>query len=378
MRYVIAVLGLVALLAALVGLKVVQIKTLMGFGEEMAKAGPPPESVSTATAKEEVWQANLNTVASVVSGKGVGVSNDSPGVVARIHFESGAKVKQGQVLVELDTSVERAQLRSTQARRELAELSAKRSRTLATSGVVAQSQVDADESSFKSLSAEVSALSAQIERKIIRAPFSGRLGIRAVNLGQYLPPGTVITTLESTDSVFIDFTLPQQNLPQLKVGMVVRASEEGSSDKGVQGTISAIDPAVDAQTRNVKVRATFPNLDDQLRPGMFVRVKVELPEESRVVIVPQISVLHASYGDSVFLVEEKPGAQGKPPAKVARQQFVRLGEARGDFVAVVEGLKAGQEVVTSGAFKLRNGIPLVIDNKTVKLDPKLAPTPVNR
>jgi membrane fusion protein, multidrug efflux system len=379
MRYVIAVLGLVALLAALVGLKVVQIKTLIGAGEEMAKAGPPPEAVSTTPSKEEVWQSNLNTVASVVSGKGVNVSNDAAGVVARLHFESGAKVRQGQVLVELDTSVERAQLRSTQARRELAELSAKRSRTLASSGVVAQSQVDADDSSFKSLTAEVSALSAQIERKVIRAPFSGKLGIRVVNLGQYLAPGTTITTLESTESVFVDFTLPQQNLPILKVGQVVRATEEGSKDnKGVQGTISAIDPAVDAQTRNVTVRATFTNLDDFLRPGMFVRVSVELPETAKVVVVPQTAVIHASYGDSVFLVEEKSPGQGKPKALLARQQFVRLGEARGDFVAVVEGLKAGQEVVTSGAFKLRNGIPVLIDNKTVKLDPQLAPHPENR
>lgn len=385
MRYVIAIVGLVLFLGAIAGLKASQISTLIAAGEEMQKAGPPPEVVSTSTAKQESWEATINAVGSVVSEKGVALSNDSPGIVSRLHFDSGAMVKQGQILLELDSSVERAQLASTRARRELAEVSVGRSRALAGSGVLPKAQLDSDESSFKSTTADASALQAQIERKIVRAPFSGRLGIRAVNLGQYLAPGTTITVLESTESVFVDFTLPQQELGRIKNGMLVRVRDSGTASS-VDGRITAIDPAVDAMTRSVKVRVSVPNADDRLLPGMFVNVAVVLPDTRRVVSIPATAVVHASYGDSVFIVEDKKadpaaGAAAPPgakPGKVARQQFVKLGEQRGDFVAVAEGLKIGEEVVTSGAFKLRNMASVAVDNKSVQLKPELAPTPENR
>lgn len=381
MRYVVAIIGLVALLGGLAGLKFLQISTLIGAGEQMEKAGPPPEAVSTALAQEQAWESTLDAIGSVVSARGVAVSNDAPGIVARLHFESGSTVRQGQVLVELDSSVERAQLGSVLARLELAETSRNRSRALVQAGVVAQAQMDTDESSFKSLTAEVRALRAQIERKIIRAPFSGKLGLRQVNLGQYLAPGTTIAVLESTESVFVDFTLPQHTLAALKVGLPVRASEAESADAAppLTGTISAIDPTLDAATRAVQVRASFQNDADRLRPGMFLRVSVILPESGRAVVIPATAVVRASYGDSVFLVEDAP-APGAPndKRKVARQQFVRLGEMRGDFVSVLQGIEPGQEVVSAGAFKLRNGAPLLIDNASVKLDPKLAPRPANR
>jgi membrane fusion protein, multidrug efflux system len=375
MRYVIVILGLVALIGGLVAIKGSQIGMLMGMGEAMKKSGPPPEVVATIQARKQTWENTLSAVGSVVTAKGVAVSNDAPGLVVRLHFDSGDTVKQGAVLVELDTSVERAQLASLRARRDLAEISVKRSTALATSGAVAQSQVDADASSFKSLTADANALVAQIARKTIRAPFSGKLGIRQVNLGQYLAPGTPVTTLESEKASLVEFTLPQQELPKLAIGTTVRGVLSGSN-KPLEGTINAIDPVVDPMTRNIKVRATMPDPESQLRPGMFLRIEVVLPEKSDVVAVPQTAVVHASYGDSVFTTEEKPGPDGKA-RKVAQQRFVKLGRTRGDFVSVVDGLGADQEVVTAGAFKLRNGIPLKINNEGSP-QPSLDPHPENR
>jgi membrane fusion protein (multidrug efflux system) len=374
MRYAIAILGLVLLVASLAGVKAMQISTLMGFGEKMQAAGAPPESVTTAVATQQTWEETIDAVASVVSVKGVALSNDAAGVVSRLYFESGATVKQGQPLVELDTKVERAQLTSLRARLKLAGRSQDRSRALAESGAVSRSQVDIDESAFESQTADVKALEAQIERKIVRAPFSGRLGIRAVNLGQYLAPGTPLTMLEATDAVYIDFTLPQQYLGTVATGMRLRAFAEKEKPALAEGTISAIDPTIDALTRSLKVRASLPGKGDVLRPGMFVNVQIIMPTERTRVVIPLTAVIHAPYGDSVFATEVKPGA----PAgrKTARQKFVRLGPTRGDFVAVSDGLAAGEEVVATGAFKLRNGSPLAI-SKDERLKPELAPRPEN-
>jgi membrane fusion protein (multidrug efflux system) len=271
--------------------------------------------------------------------------------------------------------VERAQLASLYAKRSLADISQKRSRQLAVSGAVAQSQVDADESSFKSLTADASALTAQIARKVVRAPFSGKLGIRQVNLGQYLAPGTPVVTLEAEKSIFIDFSLPQQDLPKLSNGMEVRVFESEATTPLAQGSISAIDPAVNPLNRTIKVRASLPATLD-LRPGMFLRAEVVLPEKTDVVTVPQTAIVHASYGDSVFVTQQKPGPDGKE-RKVAQQQFVKVGDGRGDFVAVLDGLKADAEVVTAGAFKLRNGIPLKVNNNG-GTPPSLTPKVENR
>ena len=375
LRYVLVIGGAVALIALLGFLKFSQISMLMNFGAQMQKAGPPPEVVSTTAAADQTWEHTLNAVASVVSAKGVAVANDAAGVVAAIHFDSGQTVKQGQVLVELDARVERAQLASIRARREFAGSQEARSQSLVKSGSIAQATADSDTAQLKSLAADESSLQAQIDRKIIRAPFSGKLGIRQVNLGQYLAPGTTVSVLESADADYVDFTLPQENLPLLHAGMTVRATPEGVKAAPIEGQISAVDPTIDPQTRAVKVRARFES-EDQFRPGMFLRVAVVLPEKDKVVAIPLTSVVHASYGDSVFVVSEKPGPDGKP-RKVAEQKFVKLGDQRGDFVAVTDGLKAGEEVVTAGAFKLRNGLPLTIDNKSVKLEPSLDPKPVN-
>jgi membrane fusion protein (multidrug efflux system) len=384
MRYVVAILALVVLVGGLATVKYKQISTLIGFGKQMQKAGPPPEVVSTATAREQTWESTLSAVGSVAPVKGVTISNDAPGVVVAIRFESGAVVKQGQVLVELDSSVERAQLASARARKELALLNAGRSRTLVNSAAIPQAQLDTDEAQLKSSGADLGALAAQIDRKIVRAPFSGKLGIRTVNIGQYLNPGTSLTVLEAIDAVYVDFTMPQQRLADLKVGMPIRVTIEGAGGLSSDGTIAAIDPTLDATTRTLRVRASVPNKEEKLRPGMFATVAIVLPQRAAVVAVPATAIVHASFGDSVFIVEDKKDENGQlvqsadgKQTKVGRQQFVRIGEARGDYVAIADGITAGQEVVSAGAFKLRNGSGIVVNNDVVA-SPQLAPTPPNR
>jgi len=383
-RYLLPIFGLFALIAALVGVKFQQISMLIGFGKMAQAAGPPPEAVGTTTSREDTWEGTLSAVGSIAAAKGVAVGNDAPGLVSRILFESGQVVQAGQVLVELDTSVERAQLASARARMDLAEITATRSRALVKSNAIAQSQLDSDEATLKTARTDLAAIEAQIDRKTVRAPFGGRLGIRAVNLGQYLNPGTMVTVLEAIDSVYVDFELPQQRLSDIKVGMPVRVTIEGAGSAGQDGTVAAVDPAIDAATRTIKVRASVPNKQEKLRPGMFANVAVVMPKRAAQVVVPATAVVHASYGDSVFIVEDNKDDAGRPvaaadgkPAKVARQQFVRSGEARGDFVAILDGVKSGQEVVSAGAFKLRNGVPVVVRND-VKIGAELDPHPENR
>ena len=391
MRYLYAAIGLLVVIGILAGIKFKQISGLMAMGKEAQKNGPPPEAVSTDIAQNQDWEGTIVAVGSVASVKGVQVSNDAPGVVTRINFESGQMVKEGQALVELDTNVERTQLASAKARLDLAQINVQRSRALVASKSIAQAQLDNDEAQLKAATTDIDQINAQIARKTVRAPFSGKLGIRNVNLGQYLNPGTPITVLEGVEAVYVDFSLPQQRLANVKVGMPVRIELEAKDDRDdagaaaapMQGNITAIDPTVDAATRMMKLRAQIPNGGEGLRPGMFVNVTILLPDHGMEVTVPQTAIIHAPYGDSVFIVEDKkpgsPGADTSPtgaPIKIARQQFIRPGEARGDFIAVTEGVQAGQEVVTAGAFKLKNGSPIVIDNH-VKAAASLTPHPEN-
>lgn len=371
MRYAFAILALLVLVAGLAGVKGAQISKLVSLGKQAQKAGPPPEAVSTSRAEQQEWDRSLSAVGSVSSVQGVSVSNESPGVVSRIHFESGKNVEAGTLLVELDTSVERAQLASARARRKLAEVNLGRSQALVASGSLAPAERDTDRATRDSAAADEAALTAQIARKSVRAPFKGRLGIRAVNLGQYLPPGTQITVLEAIEQVFVDFTLPQQRLESLSVGLPVDVSI--AAGPTVRGSISAIDPAVDMATRSIKVRASVPNQGERLRPGMFANVSISLPGKTKEVVVPGTAIVHAPYGDSVFIVEDRKDG----PGKTVRQQFVRAGEQRGDLVAVAEGLQPGLEVVSAGAFKLHNGSPVTI-KPDVKPTPELSPHPQNR
>jgi membrane fusion protein (multidrug efflux system) len=374
MRYLIPIIVLVAIVAGLGGVKFKQISTLLHAGETMQKMGPPPEAVATAVAGEDSWEGTISAVGSVATVRGVAVSNESPGVVTAIHFESGQTVRAGQILVELDTSVERAQLASAEARRQLADVSAGRSRALAEREAASKAQLDADEAQLKTSSADFGALKAQIDRKTVRAPFAGRLGIRTVNLGQYLQPGTAVSVLESLGSVYVDFTLPQQYLGEIKTGTPVRITLAGAGGPALAGIVGAVDPTLDSTTRTIKLRASVPNDKDKLRPGMFVAVEVVRGDKRKLVTAPATAIVHASYGDSVFVVED--GPTGKA-AKVARQQFVRLGASRGDFVAITDGVKAGQELVTEGAFKLRNGSGVVVNNE-VKPATSIQPNVENR
>lgn len=383
MRYVITIAALILVIGVLVGIKGAQIKTLIGFGEQMQKMGPPPEAVNAAPVERQTWERTLEAVATVVSSKGVTLSNDSPGVVTKLNFDSGAKVKAGQALVEIDSSVERAQLDALRPRLLLANQSLERIKKLIGSGVSTQAELDAQQSTVNGLVADMKAIQAQIERKTVRAPFDGKLGIRAVNLGQYLAPGTTLTVLESTDGVFVDFTLPQQAMDDLQLGRTVRARDEAGKVLA-EGKITAIDASVDVVTRSIKVRASMPGTESVLRTGMFVNAEVVLPEKADVVAVPVTAVVRAPYGDSVFVVEpkaataESAGPEGaQPPSLVARQQFVRLGPTRGDFVAVEAGVDAGQKVVSAGAFKLRNQAPISIKNE-VGAEAQLNPRPPNR
>ncbi|MES1173654.1 MAG: efflux RND transporter periplasmic adaptor subunit [Myxococcales bacterium] len=383
LKILFVILGLLALVGTLGFIKFSQISSLMAMGKAYEKAGPPPESVGSAKAKMDTWQSQIFAVGTIAPVKGVALSNDSPGVVSKINFESGQLVKQGQVLVELDTSVERAQLASAVVHHDLAVVNVNRSRALIKEQVTSQAQVDTDEANVKSAATDAQTIQAQIARKIVRAPFSGRLGIRAVNVGQYLNPGTTLTVLQAVGAVYVDFSMPQQQLDTVVVGMPVKVSIEGSKDPALDGTIAAVDPTIDSNTRMIKVRATVPNAEEKLHPGMFANVAVVLPDQGAVVTIPQTAVVHASFGDSVFVVEPKkadaPGARTTPAGKTilnARQQFVRLGQTRGDFVAVLDGVKDGEELVTAGAFKLRNNSPIVVDN-TVGTDPQLNPKPEN-
>jgi membrane fusion protein (multidrug efflux system) len=373
MRYLVAILALLALVGGLAAVKYKQISSLISANHAMEKAGPPPEAVGSFVSRHDTWQESLDAVGSIAPAKGVTLSNDAPGVVSAIHFESGAVVRQGQVLLDLDSNVERSQLASVEARKELAQVNATRTRALVSSDAVARSQQDTDDSVVKTSRSDLDVLQAQIARKVVRAPFSGRLGIRQVNLGQYLNSGTAIATLESTNTVFVDFTLPQQRLRDIALGMPVRVTIEGEGVPAADGSISAVDPTIDAVTRSIKLRASVPNGDEKLLPGMFAKVSVLLPGAHDVVIIPVSALVHAAYGDSIFMVEDSKDG----PGKTARQQFVKVSETRGDFVAVSQGLAVGQEVVSAGAFKLRNGAPIAVDN-AVQPRAELSPHPENR
>jgi membrane fusion protein (multidrug efflux system) len=383
-RFLIAAAICLVVIGVLAGVKVAQISALIRSGKAAQAAGPPPQAVGTDVATAGVWASVLEAVGSVAAARGVTISNESPGVVRAIRFQSGAKVRAGQVLVELDAAVERAQLASLKARLGLATTTAQRTRLLTEKGAFTKVQLDADEAQLKTATADVAALEAQIERKIVRAPFAGKLGIRSINLGQYLNPGTPITALESTEAVVVDFTVPQQELARVPVGSPARIVLPGTQPvQTLQGQIAATEPNADPNTRAVKLRASVNDPKAQLRPGMFVNVSVMLPEQVKVVSVPATAIARAPYGDSVYVVEDRKDENGAPvsgrdgqPAKVARQQFVRVGQARGDFVAILDGVTAGQEVVTQGAFKLRNGAPVVVNNQ-VKLSPSESPRPEN-
>ena len=336
----------------------------------------PPEAVTTAIAEAQEWERLITAVGSLRADQGVTVSSEGQGAVRRIAFESGAVVKQGDVLVELDADVERAQLVSGQARAELARVNLDRAKELWERNAVSKSDYDNAEATYKSAVADMHSIEANLAKKTMRAPFSGRTGIRLVNLGQFLDRGNPIVNLQALDPIHADFSLPQQRLAEVRTGYQVRLITDAMSGAVFTGTITAINPEIDSATRTFKVQATFANADERLHPGMFGNVEVIAPEKTRVVAVPATAVYYQAFGDSIFVAKPVKDEKTGQMVKRAEQRFVRLGDTRGDYVVVLSGVQPGEEVVTSGVFKLSNGTKLAIDNS---LAPKsvLAPKPAN-
>ncbi len=374
-KLILTVVGLIVLVGILAS-----VKFAPGFGQfsVMAAAGAnmvmPPEVVTATAVKADSWGNTIVATGSLATVQGVTVGAEMAGKVATINFESGAAVKSGELLVQLDTANEEAQLRSAEASAALARVNLERSTDLLTKNAVSKSDFDLVDAQFKQASAQADSIRAVIAKKTIRAPFSGRLGIRLVNLGQILKEGEPIVTLQTLDPIYVNFSLPQQQLSVITPGSVVRLKSDGVNGQAFEGKINAVNPDVDTATRNFRVQATLPNPAEILRPGMFANVEVILPSTEKVIAIPATCILYAPYGDSVFVVDEGKDPQSGKPARILRQQFVRLGESRGDFVTVQDGLKAGETVVTSGVFKLRPGMSVVIDNKLAP-DAKLAPKP---
>lgn len=336
---------------------------------------PAPPAVSTIKATVEDWQLRYHAVGSVMAVKGVTVSNELAGSITKIAFDSGDRVKQGALLVHLDTSTDEAQLKGLEAQAELARISLVRARDLRKNRTNSQAELDAAQSQYDSAVSAVDALKATIAKKIIRAPFSGVLGIREVNLGQYLAAGTPIVSLQALQPLYVNFTLPQQDFAELKVGQRVELKVDTYPNRTFTGKVTALNSEVDDATRNIQVQATLPNPDDLLRPGMFASVDVIRAEHDRFITLPQTAIVYNPYGDAVYVVKSAKGANGKEML-TARQVFVKLGDTRGDQVAVTSGLEAGDVVVTAGQLKLRNGIPVEINNSVLPGN-NPAPTPPN-
>jgi len=355
-KIILAVVAIVLVLAVLAGVKAKQIGVLIAFGKSFV---PPPETVSTAVAKEEKWQESIPAVGSISAVQGVRLTAEIPGTVMEIKFESGGVVAKGDLLLRLDVSTEEAQLRALDAQVEWAQTNLARFKSLRTENTVSQSEFDQADTDLKQKQANADAVRAAIAKKVIRAPFAGKLGIRQINVGEYLEAGKFIVSLQSLAPVYADFSLPQQELARLKTGLGVRVTTDTYPGKQFLGTLTAINPDLDTATRSVRLQGTCANEEQLLRPGMFARIEVLLPDEHPVLAIPATSVLSAPYGDSVYVLQPSTNSTG---GLTVRQQFIRTGRARGDFVSVETGLKPGDRVVTSGIFKLRNGMNVVENN----------------
>jgi membrane fusion protein (multidrug efflux system) len=356
LKVTLAVLLVLVICGVLAGVKIEQIKTMKAIG---AATVTPPDPVTTAVAHPEQWQEELPAIGSIGAVQGVTVTTEIGGTVKEIAFESGSVVAAGDLLVRLDTSSEEAQLRALESQVELAAINLERSRKLRTDNTIAQSELDTAEFALKQNQANADNVRAIIAKKTIRAPFAGRLGIRQVNLGQYLDSGKPVVSLQSLTPVYANFSLPQQELARLKTGLPVRVTTDAYPGRNFTGSLTTINPDLDESTRSVTLQATLDNTDLALRPGMFARMAVQLPVADDVLVIPLTAVLSAPYGDTVYVVE--PGTNAAA-GLVARLQIIRTGPARGDYVSVEAGLKAGQKVVSTGVFKIHSGDAVKEDN----------------
>jgi membrane fusion protein (multidrug efflux system) len=340
----------------------------------LSSQGVPPQTVSTIKATAQEWQPELSAIGTLRAVRGADLAPEVAGIISAIHFRSGEEVKAGAPLVQLNAAADIAQLESLKAAAELAELTYRRDQSQLKVQAVSQATVDTDAANLKVAKARVAQQQALVDKKNLRAPFAGRLGLRAVDLGQYVAPGTKLVTLQALDPVYVDFSVPQSGLAQVRTGLKVSATTDALPDERFEGTIDAIDAKVDPATRNVQVRASLRNPQHRLLPGMFVSVAVESGGEERRLTLPQSAITFNPYGNTVFVVEEKgKGPDGKPKL-VAAQRFVTTGPTRGDQIAVLSGVKEGETVVSAGQLKLRNGVPVIVNN-SVQPANEAAPQP---
>jgi membrane fusion protein (multidrug efflux system) len=369
---IIAIIILLVVVGIIAGIKALQIGAMMSM--------KPPvmiETVTAAVVEPQRWESVLTSVGSLTAVQGVMVSAEVAGKVVKIAFEPGSMVQEGDLLVQQDVVAETAQLRSAEANHELAKVNFARAKRLLKEQTYSRSEYDNADAQLKQTAAQFDNLKAAIAKRTIQAPFTGALGIRLVNLGEMLSIGDEIVSLQSLDPVFANFSLPQQHFSKIENGLLVRIQTDALPGTVLEGTITAINPQVEAATRNIMVQATLQNDDLLLRPGMFVTITVLLPEQQDVLAIPATAVLNAPYSDSVFIVEDAPEDSPSKGGQIARQQFVRIGRRLGDFAAVESGLNEGDMVVTTGAFKLRNGQAVTIDNTLVP-EFHVAPTPKDR
>jgi membrane fusion protein (multidrug efflux system) len=357
-RLILMLLIMAAVLGGLGFMKYRQIETAIAAGASFA---PPPTSVTTVVAKKETWPSTMSVIGTAAAIQGVTVSADLPGTVDKIHFESGESVHEGDVLVELDTRQERAQLANLEAQRDLARIQYGRSEQLVKAGVIAKSEYDNAAAQQKATEAQVGDIKAAIARKMIHAPFSGILGIRQISLGQYLAAGQAIVSLQALNPIYVNFGVPQQDAPKMGIGHSLRVTSDDLPGMSFTGKINALDSVINEQTRNIQVEATFQNPAGKIRPGMYVQVELSLGKARDVIPLPASAINYAPYGDSVYVVTDMKDAKGNAYRGV-KQQVVKVEGSRGDQVAVTSGLNPGDEVVSAGVFRLRNAAPVVINN----------------
>jgi len=358
-KRMILMLGVAAVLLGALGfIKFKQVQSAV----QASAFQPPPEAVTSIVAHREQWPATLTVIGTMEAVQGVTVSADLPGAVARVAFDSGKSVHAGDILVELDTRQERAHLAALEAQRDLAKVNFGRMQQLVDEGVISRMEYDQASSQQKATEANVAEIRATIERKTIRAPFSGILGIRQINLGQYLSAGQAIVSLQALNPIYVNFGVPQQTLSQMVIGHAVHVAKEDLPNAAFSGRVTAVDSVVNEATRNIQIQATLSNPEGKLRPGMFVQVEVPLGAARSVIALPASAINYAPYGDSVFVITDLKDPSGKTYRGV-QQQFVKVEGSHGDQVAIVSGVNPGDEVVTSGVFKLRNGAAVQVNNK---------------
>lgn len=369
-KFIIAIVGFVLVVALLGFVKFVQIKKMSSTPHTM-----PASSVTTTVAHEETWAPILSAVATLAPVQGVTLGTDADGIISKIVVGNGADVKAGDVLLEFDTRVEAAQLAASDAKLTLAKLDMQRSADLRTKNTISQAEFDQATAQMNQAEADAGALRAQMEKKIVRAPFDGRVGIRLVNVGQFVSRGSPLLPLQKLDQMYVNFTIPQRQLPSLAVGQVVNVKVDAFGERVFEGKITAINPEVDASSRNVFVQALVENPNASLRAGMFAHVEVELPVSAPSIVLPATAISYASYGNSVFIIETMKKPDGTEYLG-ARQQFVKLGVTKGDLIAILEGVKPGDVIATAGVFKLRNGLPVQVNNSVLPTS-NPAPKPAN-